>query len=100
MVLSTKYDKANLPKVVEDNYKHLQVQERNALLRLLLQHEVLFDGTLGDWRDELVSSELKPDTKPYHGRPFPIPQVHQDTIKTEVARLVEIGVLKPIQESE
>ena len=99
-ILDAKYDKANLPKVVEDNCKHLQVQERNALLRLLLQHEILFDGTLGDWRDELVSFELKPDAKPYHGRPFPIPRVHRDTIKTEVARLVEIGVLKPIQESE
>ena len=31
---------------------------------------------------------------------FPIPQVHRDTGKREVERLVEIRVLKPIQESE
>ena len=51
-------------------------------------------------QQELVNFELKPDAKPYHGRPFPVLQVHKDTIKNEVARLVDIGVLKPIQESE
>ena len=99
-ILDAKYEKANLPEVVENNCKHLNVQQRNELLRLLIQHEELFDGTLGDWQDELVSFELKPDAKPYHGRPFPIPRVHRDTVKREVERLVEIGVLKPIQESE
>ena len=43
---------------------------------------------------------LKPDAKPFHGQPFPVLQVHKDTIIKEVERLVEIGVLKPIQESE
>ena len=99
-ILDAKYEKANLPKVVDDNCNHLSVNESNSLLRLLLQYEELFDGTLGDWQDEPVKFELQPDAKPYHGRPFPIPHVHKDTIKTEVARLVEIGVLKPIQESE
>jgi len=99
-ILDAKYEKANLPKVVDDNCKHLNAQQRNNLLRLLIQHEELFDGTLGDWRDELVNFELKKDAKPFHGRPFPIPQVHKDTVKKEVERLVEIGVLKPIQESE
>ena len=60
----------------------------------------MFDGTLGDWKGKSVNFELKPGAKPYHGRPFPVPQLHKDTIKKEVERLVEIGVLKPIQESE
>jgi len=99
-ILDAKYDKANLPEIVNDNCKHLTVTQRNALLSLLLQHEELFDGTLGDWRGEEVNFELKPEAKPFHGRPFPVPHFHKDTIKKEVKRLVEIGVLKPIQESE
>ena len=99
-ILDAKYEKANLPEVVEDNCKHLTVTQRNALLRLLLEHEELFDGTLGDWRGEEVNFELQLGAKPYHGKPFPIPQFHLATIKKEVKRLVDIGVLKPIQESE
>ena len=47
-ILDAKYEKANLPEIVDDNCTHLSVTQRNALLRLLLQHEELFDGTLGD----------------------------------------------------
>ena len=99
-ILDAKYEKANLPNIVNDNCKHLNAQQRNDLLRLLLQHEELFDGTLGEWRGEAVNFQLQLGAKPFHGRPFPIPHVHKDTIKKEVARLVEIGVLKPVQESE
>jgi len=47
-ILDAKYDKANLPEVVNDNCPHLPVEQHNALLQLLLQHDELFDGTLGD----------------------------------------------------
>ena len=67
---------------------------------MLIQYEDLFDGTLGDWKGELVNVELKPDAKPYHGQPFAVLHVRKDAIKKEVARLVDIGVLKPTQESE
>jgi len=79
---------------------YLTVTQSNALLSLILQHEELFDGTLGDWQGEEVNFELKPEAKPFHGRPFPVPHFHKDTIKKEVKQLVEIGVLKPIQESD
>ena len=49
---------------------------------------------------ESVNFDLKPDAKPFHGQPFPVPHIYKETIKKEVLRLVEIGVLKPIQESE
>eukprot|EP00957_Ditylum_brightwellii_P145685 11092431-Ditylum_brightwellii.AAC.1 len=45
-ILDVKYEKANLPKVVNDNCTHLNAQQHNELLRLLIQHEELFDGTL------------------------------------------------------
>ena len=53
-ILDAKYQKTNLPRMVNDNCKHLSVTQRNALLCLLLQNEELFDGTLGDWRGEDV----------------------------------------------
>jgi len=42
---------------------------------MLLEYESLFDGTLGDWNRPPVYIELKEGAKPYHGRPYPIPQI-------------------------
>ncbi len=53
--------------------------------------------TLGDWDTELLSHNLKDGAKPYHGRPFPTPKVHQPTLKKEVEQL---GLLKWQPESE
>ena len=63
------------------------------LLELLTEFEDLFDATLGDWKTEPVSFELKEGNKPYHGRAYLIPQKHNATLKKEVKRLCEIGVL-------
>ena len=64
------------------------------LLEVLEEFEDLFDGTLGDWKTEPVSFELKRDAKPYHSRAFPIPRVHKETILKEIKRLVELGVIE------
>jgi hypothetical protein len=64
------------------------------LLSLLLDFESLFDGTLGDWNRPPVSIEMKDGIKPYHGRPYPIPQIHKATLWKEIDRLMGIGVLK------
>ena len=92
-ILDAKYEKADLPKIVQDNCQHLTTDQRNELLRLLLKFEELFDGTLGDWDTEPVDIELKPDAKPYHGRAFPVPVIHKDTLMKELERLVELGVM-------
>ena len=47
-ILDANYEKVDLPKGVDDHCRHLNVQQRNDLLQLLIQHEELFDGTLGD----------------------------------------------------
>jgi hypothetical protein len=39
----------------------------------------LLDGTLGDWKTEPVSSELKEGAKPYHRRPYPVPKIYRET---------------------
>jgi hypothetical protein len=93
-ILDTKYDKANLRAIVRDNSSHLKPLQREKLLSLLLNFESLFDGTLGDWNRPPVSIELKEGAKPYHGRSYPIPQIHKATLMEEINRLVDIGVMK------
>jgi hypothetical protein len=93
-ILEAKYDKANLPEIVKDNCSHLEPSQQEKLLSLLLDYELLFDGTLGDWNQPPVSVEMKGGAKPYHGRPYPIPQIHNATLMKEINRLESIGVLK------
>jgi hypothetical protein len=74
--------------------------DQEKLLKLLTEFEDLFDGTLGDWDTEPVSSKLKEGATPYHGRLFPTPKVHQPTLKNEVKRICMLGVLKWQPESK
>ena len=93
-ILDANYEKANLPEIVQNNCSHLKPAEQWTLLELLEEFEDLFDGTLGDWDTKPVSFELKEGIKPYHGRAFPIPKVHKETIMKEIKRLVKLGVLE------
>jgi hypothetical protein len=89
-ILDAKYDKADLPAIIGDNCSHLTPSQREKLLLLLLKYEELFDDTLGDWNRPPVSIELKEGAKPFHGRPYPIAQVHKATLMKEINRLVSI----------
>jgi len=64
------------------------------LLTLLLDYKLLFDGTLGEWNRPHVSIDMKDGAEPYHGRPYPIPQIHKATLMKEIDILMNIGVLK------
>jgi hypothetical protein len=66
-ILDAKYNKADLWLVVRDNCKHLKVDQQKKLLQLLKKYELLFDGTLGDWKIKPVSFQLKEGASPYHG---------------------------------
>ena len=68
--MDAKYEKADLSEIVKNNCKHLNPDEQNQLLDLLMEFEELFHGTLGDWKTEPVSFELKEGSKPYHGTAF------------------------------
>jgi hypothetical protein len=54
-ILDAKYSKADLQSVVRDNCKLLSANQQKKLLQLLKKYELLFDGTLGDWKTKLVS---------------------------------------------
>ena len=70
---------------------HLSATEQTQLLNLLTKFHDLFDGTLGKWTGEPYDIELQPDAKPYHSWAYPIPKIHEETLKKEVHRLVVIG---------
>jgi hypothetical protein len=65
-----------------------------------MKYELLFDGTLGDWKTKLVSFQLREGASPYHGQAFPVPKIHKDTIVKEVERLWKLRVLEQQQSSE
>ncbi len=81
--MDAKYEKAGLQAVVRVNCTHLSPDQQKKLLEVLTELEDLFDGTLGDRKTEPVSFELKEDTTPYHGRPYPFPKVHKETLTKE-----------------
>ncbi len=56
-ILDAKYEKADLPAIIE-NCSHLTASDREKLLSVLLKFKLLFDGTLGDWKLPPVSFEL------------------------------------------
>ncbi len=93
-ILDAKYEKANLPAIIRDNCSHLTASDREKLLSVLLKFELLFDGTLGDWKLLPVSFELKEGMKPYHGRPYPIPHKHKAVLMKVIKRLCDIEVLE------
>ena len=98
-ILDAKYEAVDLCKVA-DSAVHLEDEQRETLFHLLKKYEDLFDGTLGKWKDVDYDIELRPDAKPYHAKAYPIPKVHMETLKMEVERLCDVGVLKRVNRSE
>jgi hypothetical protein len=93
-IFDAKYEKADLPAIIRENCSHLTASNQEKLLSVLLIFELLFYGTLGDWKLLPVSLELKEGMKPYHGRPYPIPHKHKAVLMKEIKWLCNIGVLE------
>lgn len=98
-ILDAKYVPANLDDVI-DSCDHLNDRQKRQLMDVLASHKSLFDGTLGRYRGKPYDIEVKEGAKPYHAKPFPVPRVHEQTLKMEVDRLVQIGVLKKVNRSQ
>ena len=98
-ILDAKYKKADLDDVTS-TIENLNRLEQKQLNRLLTDYESLFDGTLGRWTGDPYKIQLKDNVEPYHAKPFPVPHAYEATLKTEIERLVKIGVLKKVNRSE
>ena len=97
--MDAKYKAANINDACAQQ-KQLNPVGKDKLKQLLLKYEGLFDGTLGKWKGSPVELQLNEGATPYHARAFPVPRVHLDTLKMEVERLCQLGVLKKVNQSQ
>ncbi len=98
-ILDSNYQKANLKEIVRAA-KHLNEREKSLLYKLLMKFEDVFDGTLGEWKTDPVDFELVDGAKPHSQRHYPVPHLYKQTFKKELDRLVKLGVLEKVQQSE
>ena len=54
-IFDAKYEKADLNKVLTKQWHHLEPEERDRLLTLLMMFEEIFGGTLGIWNTKEVN---------------------------------------------
>ena len=97
--LDVKYAPADLEAEC-DKSEALTNEQKESLHSLLLKYEDLFDGTLGTWQTEPIELELKPEAKPYHGKPYPVPHSQEKKLKQEVEFLCDLKVLRKINNSK
>ena len=76
-ILDSTYSNVDLEQVV--NASQLNDKERTLLLSLIEDFEDLFDGTLGKWSTDPVDLELKPYSKPFNSRYYPVPRINKET---------------------
>ena len=98
-ILDSDYKKADLDDVVR-NIPHLTEEQKSQVRTVLYRYESLFEGRLGLWDTPPISLELEKDAKPFHARAFPIPQIHEATVRKECDRLCKEGVLEKDSDSE
>ena len=60
----------------------------------------MFDGNLGTWHIKPYDIKLKPDAKPYHGKTFPVPRIHELKFKQERDQLKALEVIKKFNRSQ
>lgn len=98
-ILDAKYAPADLKQVASSNPK-LTSKQQAELLQVLQRYKHLFDGNLGTWTGSQYNIELKEGATPYHARAFPVPRIHERTLRLEIDRLCKLGVLKKVNRSE
>jgi len=92
----SKYERQDLKKI-SLKQTHLSLEQRKLLYNVLSRHPDLFNGTLGRWKGDPIHLDLVSDAKPYHcQKPMRVPHIHMETLKKEIYRLVEAGVLEEV----
>ena len=91
-ILDANHEKDNLKKIL-NNFKYLNNDIQSIILKLLRKHEEMLDGILGNYTGSEYKNELLQRAKPYHVKPFPISKIDEETLQTEVNRLINIDVL-------
>ena len=76
-ILDAKYEKADLNKVMTEQFQHLKTEENDRLMILFRKYEDLFDGTLGTWNTTSEDLELRDNVKKVCLQPCPVLRVHE-----------------------
>ena len=98
-ILDADYKKAGINLIVND-CSYLTTEEQSKLQSLLYCYESLFNSTLGIWKLDPVKFELKPDAIPHYSMLYQIPHIYEQTLRKEVERLIQLGVLKKCSNSK
>ena len=64
------------------------------------KYEYLFNVTLVTWNTTPVDFGFKDSVKPVCSRYYQVPRVHKEMFRKEVDRLVLLGVIKELNDSE
>ena len=72
------------PQQLSNKATQLGSEERTMLLCLFEYFEDLFYGTLGEWATGNTNLELKPGSKPFNSRYYPVPRIDKKTLRKEL----------------
>ena len=75
------------------NLYYLKDKHRNSLLELLQKYKKMLNGTLVKYKGSDYIIELEEDD----AKPFPLPKIHELTVKKEVNRLIKLGKINNSQ---
>jgi hypothetical protein len=98
-ILDADFRKVEVDPSVEE-LRHFTMDEKQTLGNTLKKILILFGGGLGMLNIKPVKLELIDGAKPYHARPFPVPQSLEATKQTEMKRLTDIDVFNRSSDSE
>ena len=86
--------------MIVDTQKHLSMENKQMLSKMLNKHTILFDGILKVYPHRLVHLDIVQNATPQHLRAYPVAHLHLEVFKAELVRLCNIGVLEPCGASQ
>ena len=98
-ILESKYEEANLEELVA-SLTYLNRDQQFELLLVMNEHKPMFAGKVGQWKGPPINIQLKDNFKPRHAKAYRVPHAYLQVFKKEIERLVEIGTLSPVIQSE
>ena len=98
-IIKIMYGKTNIKEYVAKQ-STLNTTEQQQLGYLLSQYPNMFEGEIGTLNIPPVHFELRPGSKPYSGRPFPIPKAYETLTKEECRRFCKVGIWEHTLDSE
>jgi hypothetical protein len=90
--LDEEYNKGDLHTSIPS---HIDSSQSETLLSLPSKYEDLLSGIMGTITGLPYTITIKHDSKPFARKTFGIPHIHVETVKKEIKRLQEIGVITP-----